>query len=325
MKKLILIFLTINLFSEELFVEQLFNVKFTKVKKINFSENRDFYGESKIDESKIRDITLRFDGFIDKLTVNKTFEFIKRGDKLFDIYSPEIFLAQNELINIGNKNKRLQKSIIKKLELLEIDKRVIKEIEKSKKPKENINIYSKFSGFVIEKNINSGGFTKKGKILYKIANFSKLWVIGKVYEKDLGFLEKNLKAKISFDGVDKIYSSKVDFIYPQINSDKTIDVRFIINNSDLKIFPNAFAKVKILKDSKDILVLPKSAVVSKGSKHIIFIAGEYEGEYEAKEIKARRLNSKLFEVISGIDEGESVVDNSLFLFDSDVQINGGNY
>ena len=324
MKKLIiLVIFSINIFSEELFVEQLFNVKLTKVKKINFSENRKFYGESRIDESKIRDITLRFDGFINKLNVNKTFEFVKKGKKLFNIYSPEIFLAQNELINIGAKNRRLQESIIKKLELLGVDERAIRDIEKSKKPKENIPIYSKVNGFVIEKNINSGGFAKKGKTLYKVADFNKLWVIAKVYEKDLSFLEKNLKAKISFDGIDEIYNSKIDFIYPKINGDKTIDVRFIINNSDLKIFPNAFAKIKILKDSKDMLVLPKSAVISKGDKHLVFIAGEYEGEYEAKEIKTRRLNSELFEVISGINEGESVVDNSLFLFDSDVQINGG--
>lgn len=324
MRLLILIFFAINLFSQELFVEQLFNVKLSKVKKINFSENREFYGESRIDESRVSEITLRFDGFIDKLSVDKTFNFIKKGEKLFNIYSPEIFLAQNELINVlGKSNSRLESSIIKKLELLEIDEKVIKEIEKSKEPKENIAIYSKISGFIIEKNINSGSFAKKGQTLYKVADFSKLWVIAKIYERDLSFLEKNLKAKISFDGVDEIYDSKIDFIYPKVNSDKTIDVRFIIENSDLRVFPNAFAKIKILKESKEILVLPKTAVITKGDRHIVFVAGEYEGEYEPKEVRAKRLNSELFEIISGVNEGESVVDNSLFLFDSDVQINGG--
>lgn len=323
MKYLLLFLVTINLFGEELYVEQLFNVKLTKVKKIDFSEERSFYGEARIDESRVNDITLRFDGFIDRLYIDKKFEFIKRGEKLFEIYSPEVFLAQNELINIADKNRRLQESIIRKLELLGIDKNLIKNIKNSKKAKEYIPIYSKIDGFVIEKNINSGSFAKRGELLYRVADFNKLWVIAKVYEKDLTFLDKNLKAKITFDGVNQIYNSKLEFIYPNINSDKTIDVRFTIDNSDVKVFPNAFAKVKILKDTKEILVLQKSAVITKGKKHIVFIAGEYESEYEPKEIEARRVNSELFEIISGLNEGQSVVNNSLFLFDSDVEINGG--
>ena len=314
----IALFIVVDIFALE--VEQLFNIELISVKKEQILESKEFYGYSKIDESKIYDINLRFDGFISNLNIDREYQFVEKNQRLFDVYSQDIYLAQSELVNSKGS---LNRNISKKLELLGIDKRVIKSINRSKKVREYLPIYSKYRGFVIDKKINSGSFAKKGSLLYRLADFSSLWVIARVYEDDIAFVKETAFAKVKFDSSDEVFSTKVDFIYPKVDkSSKTIDIRLIIDNNKLKIYPESFAKVEFFKAKREALTLPKSAIITKGDKFIVFVKGEYEGEFEPKVIEAKRLNSDKFEIIKGLNEGDSVVNKSLFLFDSDAQING---
>ena len=155
--------------------------------------------------------------------------------------------------------------------------------------------------------------------MFQIANFEKLWVIAKIYQKDIKSIKKEMRAKVNIDGIGDV-SAKVDFIYPNVNmKDKTINVRLEIQNKDLKIYPNMFAKVHINTLQKSMLVLPKTAVLTKADKHFVFIPkGKY---FEPKEITAVRINSNQFEV-SGLSENEIVIDKAAFLLDSDAITNG---
>ena len=143
--------------------------------------------------------------------------------------------------------------------------------------------------------------------------------MAKVYQKDIQNIKKNMKAKVTIDGIGAV-STKVDFIYPNVNlKDKTIDVRLVIDNKDLKIYPNMFAKIAINTVQKSMLVLPKTAVLTKANKHFVFIPqGKY---FEPKEITATRINSQQFEVI-GLEENDVVIDKAMFLLDSDAITNG---
>ena len=165
---------------------------------------------------------------------------IQKGEPLFDIYSDEINLAMGEYLLSG---KNLRKNYMKKFQSYDIDNKVLKNLKKTNRVKEYINIYSPYDGYIISKNINDGKFIKKGETLFQVASFKKLWVVAKVYQKDIQSIKKDMKATVYIDGIKNI-SAKVDFIYPTINQkDKTIDVRLEIENQDLKIFPNMFAKV----------------------------------------------------------------------------------
>ncbi|WP_228197987.1 efflux RND transporter periplasmic adaptor subunit [Poseidonibacter antarcticus] len=303
-------------------VSQVFNKKLVKVQKEQIGTLKSFYGRTALNETKIYDIVTRFDGYITKLYANEQYKTIKKASPLFTIYSNEISSIQEELQIAKKFNKSLVNSNIEKLKSLDINSSMIKKIKSSKKVLKDISFYSPMNSIILQKNINKGSFIKKGKLLLQLVSLDELWFIASVYQKDLSFIKKDMKAKIYIDGVKNPIASKVDMIYPTVDmKTKTVDVRFIIANKDLKLYPNMFAKVKIKTIEKQMLTLPKTAVLRKGDKFYVF-QNLSKTEFEPIEIEAKRLSSSKYEILSGLEEGQIVINNALFLLDSDAVTNG---
>ncbi|RXK12728.1 cation transporter [Halarcobacter mediterraneus] len=322
-KYLLVLFLGACILNAEILeVKQLFNRKLVKVQKEQIGALKSFYGRLAFDESLTFDVVSRFDGYITKLDANKLYSRVKKDEALFSIYSDEVSSIIQE-INIAKKfNKNLVKSNVNKLKALAVNKKEIERIKKGKEEISDISFYSPFDSVVIKKEINNGSFVKKGSLLLQLASLEKLWVIASVYQKDLSFVKKGLKAKVYIDGFDEAVISRVDYIYPTIDeTNKSVDVRFLIDNEDLKYSPNMFAKVDIKQIKEEILTLPKTAVLQKGSKYYVF---QYlsKTEYEPIEVTAKRISSNKYEILEGIQEGQRVINNALFLLDSDAITNG---
>lgn len=319
---LILSLLCIGLNAKILEVNQLFNKKLVKVIKKNISTSKTFYANTNFDETKVKDITIRFDGFIKDLQANEEHKYIKKNQKLFSIYSQEIVSIFEELILAIKFNRKSNiKSIQRKLKLLDVNPYLIKQIKNNKKIPYYIDVYSKYKGIIINKKIYDGGYIKQGQTVFKIVDISTIWVDANIYQKDLAFIKKNMKVLVYIQGHNTI-NAKVDFIHPFMDKKtKTIKVRIKIDNKDLKIYPNLFAKVKFLKDKKSMLIIPKTAVVIKGDKYYVFNPVE-DNQFEPVEVKLKRINNNSFEVLSGIDESQTIIDNALFLLDSDAITNG---
>ena len=318
-----LLFFGITLLNAQILeVSQVFNTKLTKVKKEQIGEVKSFYGTTALNETKIYDIVTRFDGYITKLYANEQYKTIKIGETLFNIYSDEVSSIQQELQIAKRFNKSLVNSNIEKLKSLDINSSTIKKIRNSNKTIKNIPFYSPTNSIVLQKNINKGSFAKKGKLLLQLASLDELWFIASVYQKDLDFIKKDMKAKIYIDGIATPIDSIVDMIYPTVDlKTKSVDVRFVIPNKDLKLYPNMFAKVALKKVSKEMLTLPKTAVLSKGDKHYVFQKLS-KTEIEPIEVTAKRISSNKYEVLKGLEDGQEVINNALFLLDSDAITNG---
>ncbi len=316
MKTLFILLIFVSLEAKILEVKQLFNQQKVEVKKITIGDTKSFYAKTTLDESRIKDVTLRFDAFINRLYVDKEYQYIKKDQPLFNIYSKEAISTHHEFIISRSISRSAKRDAIRKLKLLGLS-----QLSKSTKPIYEFDFKSLYNGYIIEKNIHDGGFIKKGKTILKIADFSKLWVIAKVYQKDINFIKKGMKAKIKIEGF-KPTIGEVDFIYPIVETeDKTIKVRVILDNPNLTYFPNLFAKVEFKKASHEILSLPKSAVLQKSDKYFVFVPVGEDGEFEPREIKVKRLNSDIFEILSGLHEKEIVINNALFMLDSDALTN----
>ncbi len=303
-------------------VSQLFNTKLVKVKKEQIGTLKSFYGHTALNETKFYDITTRFDGYITKLYANEQYKTVKKGEALFSIYSDEISSISQEIQIAKRFNKSLVKSNIEKLKSLDITPSTIKKIRNSKKAIKEIPFYSPNNSIVLQKNINKGSFAKKGKLLLQLASLDELWFIASIYQKDLSFIKKGMNAKIYIDGISKPIDSTVDMIYPTVDlKTKSVDVRFVIPNKDLKLYPNMFAKVMLKEASKQMLTLPKTAVLSKGNKHYVFQKLS-KTEIEPIEVTAKRISSNRYEILDGVEEGIQVINNALFLLDSDAITNG---
>ncbi|WP_226896397.1 efflux RND transporter periplasmic adaptor subunit [Poseidonibacter ostreae] len=314
--------LTISVMNAKIIeVEQLFNKKTTLVKEEKIGITKSFYGKTKIDESNVVDIVTRFDGFITKLNANKNFMYVKKGEPLFSIYSDDILSIQKEIQVARSINKNLYRSSLEKLKVLDLAKEEINKIKKNKSSIDGIKILSPINSIVIKKNINNKSAVKKGKLLLQLADINKLWFIAQVYQKDLTFIKNDMSAYIYIDGLTQAIKSKVDFIYPMVNEKtKTIDVRFIIDNKDLNLYPNMFASVKIKSLNKTILTLPKTAVLTKGSNHYVFKPISNR-EFEPIKVEAKRISSNKYEISDGLEKGDKVINNALFLLDSDAITN----
>lgn len=310
-----------NLNAQIVEAKQLFNKKTTKVKEEKFSFSKSFYGNTALDESLVTDVVSRFDGFITKLNADKTYMDIKENQALFSIYSDDILSIQNEMQIAKNFNKSIYNSSLVKLKALDINKNEIEKIKRGKISSSGITVNSPVNGIVLKKNINNSSAVKKGTLLLQIASLEKLWFIASIYQSDLSFIKKDMEALVFVDGVQKPIKSKVDFIYPTIDpKTKSLDVRFIIENKDMKLYPNMFAKVQIKEESKSILTLPKTSVLSKGNKFYVFKPISQD-EFEPVKIEAKRIASNKYEILDGLKAGDEVIDNTLFLLDSDAITN----
>ena len=301
--------------------KQLFNKKITKVVKEEVSINKSFYGVTKIDESSLVDIVSRFDGYVTKLNANKKYMTIKKGEQLYSVYSQELLSIQNELQVAKNFNQNIYQSTFSRLDNLDISKGEQQKIKDGKMNSNGLVVTSPINGLLMEKNINQSSAVTKGNMLLQMASLDKIWFIASVYQSDLEFIKKDNKALITIDGINQKLNSKVDFIYPIFDEKtKTVDVRFILENEDLKLVPSMFGKVDINVKKDVMLTLPKTAVLKKADKFYVFKPLE-NGEFEPIKIEAKRISSNKYEILSGLNENDEVVNNALFLLDSDAVTN----
>lgn len=307
--------------AEILDAKQLFNKKITKVKKEEILLSKSFYGITKIDESSTFDIVSRFDGYITNLNANKSYMTIKRGEPLYSIYSSDILSIQNELQISKELNQNIYQSTLLKLDNLDIPKESQEKIKNGKLNNNGLVVTSPTNGILLQKNINNKSSVSKGTTLLQIASLDKIWFIASVYQEDLAFIKKDKQATIYIDGLNTSFNTKVDFIYPIFDDkSKTVDVRFILDNKELKLLPSMFGKVDIIDKQKQLLTLPKTAVLKKSDSFYVFKYVSND-EFKPVKIEAKRINSNKYEIISGLNENDEVIDNALFLLDSDALTN----
>ncbi|MCT7601127.1 efflux RND transporter periplasmic adaptor subunit [Aliarcobacter butzleri] len=307
--------------AEILDAKQLFNKKITKVKKEEILLSKSFYGITKIDESSTFDIVSRFDGYITNLNANKSYMTIKKGEPLYSIYSSDILSIQNELQISKELNQNIYQSTLLKLDNLDIPKESQEKIKNGKLNNNGLVVTSPTNGILLQKNINNKSSVSKGTTLLQIASLDKIWFIASVYQEDLAFIKKDKQATIYIDGLNTSFNTKVDFIYPIFDDkSKTVDVRFILDNKELNLLPSMFGKVYIIDKQKQLLTLPKTAVLKKSDSFYVF---KYvsNNEFKPVKIEAKRINSNKYEIIGGLNENDEVIDNALFLLDSDALTN----
>ncbi len=315
MKILLLILLSLSLQAEILQVRQLFNLKTVTVQKRLATVAKTYYGKTAVDESRVRDISLRFDAFVTRLYADKSFIKVKKGDPLFRLYAKEVVSLTEELSLASRLSADALKNARRKLRLLGVP-----QLAKGKRAVEEFDYYAPVNGYVISKSINAGSFAKRGQRLMLLADFDTLWVLTDVYQKDIGKLHEGMPVKISVEGYAPV-KGRIDFIYPKVDAKKeSVPVRVVIDKNE-KLFPGLFAKVKIALSQKEQLILPKTAILQKGAKKYVFVP-EGAGEFSPREIEAERIDSRYFAIHSGLQAGDKVVDKALFLLDSDALTNG---
>jgi len=323
--------------------QQLIGVKTVKVSLKPIQKVIRTVGRIEADERKLATINTKVEGWIEKLHVDYTGRYVKKGEPLVEIYSPELLATQQEFLGIlkwakqpdkKKKDDTLSLMLAKdadaaldaarqRLRLWDISEEQIKQIQQSGKPVRTLTLYSPVSGFVTQKMAVQGMKVMPGEKLFDIADLSTLWIIADIYEYEMSFVKVGQPAKITlsyFPG--KELSSKIDYIYPTISADtRTAKIRLTIPNPGGQLKPQMFTNVEIRISLGQKLVIPESAVIDTGTSQVVYV-DKGEGAFEPREVELGLRADGLVEVLRGIKAGEKVASSANFLIDSEAQLKG---
>jgi Cu(I)/Ag(I) efflux system membrane fusion protein len=290
------------------------------------------YGKVKADERLLQNQVAHLPGRIEKLMVNFTGEFIRKGQPLAIIYSPELITAQQELLEASRmkgSQSEIYEAAKEKLRLWKITDKQIDIIERSENVQSNFEIVSNTTGIVSVLRVNTGDYVAQGTVLFDIVDLSHLWVLFDAYESDLPFITMGDKLTFTVQSLPgTIYSGKIDFIDPVIDPlTRVAKLRVEINNEDGKLKPEMFATGIIkanLEQYSDNLAIPRSAVLWTGKRSIVYVKQEGTDEpvFKVREIGLGPLLGNSYIVTDGLNEGEEIVTAGTFSIDAAAQLEG---
>ncbi len=304
------------------------NVSTIKIKRENLKKELTAYSYLDFVEQNRKTIPAKFNGRIEKLFVDKTGEYIKKGQPLFEIYSPDLVQAQNEFLIALSSNKNENNSLLdaskKKLELFGLTDNQIDELKKAGEIKLTLTYYSPVSGTVIEKKVQEGMYVNEGTVIYEAAELSTLWNIAEVNETDLSTIKLGSKVKLKLKAYPgEEFTGKVTFIYPVINSQtRTVKIRSEFSSQNNKLKPQMYGETVFLDDAGTGLLVPADAVIFSGNKNVVWVKTA-DGMFEGRSVELGQKFGDKYQIISGLNEGDEVAASGGFLIDSESQLKTG--
>jgi len=305
---------------------QRIGVETTRVERRSTSGTVHAYGRVVAPESGLVDITLKVAGFATRIRADALGVFVKRGETLFEVYSPALLTAQQEYVEAlrSQMNARdtsapdradaLVEASRARLRLWDTDPRELERLTRTRVAREWVSIAAPISGYVVEKNLVEGGAFEAGERLYRIAPLAKVWIEADVYESELAGIAIGERAKVTLPALpDRILEARVAFVQPLLDAaTRTLRVRLEVDNPDLALRPNMNANVELEGPSREGLIVPQSALLQAGRKSFVFRAlGDGRFRPQAVEI-GRRLGEEI-EVVAGLAEGDEIVRSGTFL------------
>ncbi len=278
-----------------------------------------------------RDINLRVSGWIEKLYANIDGMDITENQPLFDLYSPELMVAIDELIAAHRQittspddrtAQTLFDSSRQKLTQYGLTEKQIASFVTLTKAPATIPILAPITGHLTAKMVYDGSAVKAGDLVMRLANRHEMWIDAQVFERDYPLVTLGAAASISVAvHPGKTYTGKVIFIHPHIDAQtRTAMVRIEIPNHDMSLRQGMYAKVEIASDDRQPLkLIPREAVIDTGVRQIAFVATG-EGRFEMRPLKLGLAGSERVQVLDGLELGERVVTSGQFLLDTESRL-----
>ena len=290
------------------------------------------YGKIQADERLVQTQSAHIPGRIEKLFVNFTGKEVRQGQSIAQIYSPELVIAQKELLE-ALKMKEMQPGLLdaarEKLRQWKFTDSQIADIESSGTAKTVFDVYATVSGIVTNKSVNVGDYVSQGAPLYEIADLSHLWALFDAYETDLPWIKKGDRITFALESQPgKEFNGTVSFIDPVINPQtRTASVRVEITNAGNLLKPDMFATGVLtahLASSGSSLVIPQTSVLWTGTRSVVYVklADAKEPSFVMREITLGPALSNSFVVLDGLKKGEEIVTNGTFSVDASAQLEG---
>ena len=284
------------------------------------------------DETRVTVFDPKVEGWIERLYVDFTGAPVRRGQPLMEVHSPMLVAAQEELILArrladrqaaaggapGNADD-LVESARRRLRFWDVSAAEIARIEQSGAPRRTVTLHAPAGGVVVEKAAVEGARVMPGMALFRIADLSTVWVDGEVFEKDMGAVRVGQHAVVTFEAYPgEAFDGLVGYVYPSVSLEaRTGRVRLEIANPGLRLKPGMYARIELHSaGERDALMVPRSAVHSTGERALVFVRSS-NGALVHREVVVGLVSGSEIEILSGLEEGETVVASANFLIDAE--------
>ena len=315
---------------------QLIGLKFAKVVRKNVSDRLETTGNIETDERLQGYVQTRFAGWIEQVFANSTYQYVRRGQPLFTIYSPDLVSTENEYLLAIDARKRVAESSVEdvttyasslvdsaaeRLKLWNVSPREIARLERERTVRRAVEIDSPMSGYIVERNALPNMYVQPETRLFTITDLSKVWIYAAVFQDEIGKIRPSDPATVTVDAYPGAsFDGRVDFIWPQIDlMTRTAKVRCEFKNPKGQLIPGMFAHVALDLPMGEQTVIPDTAVLRTGTHNVAFI-DRGSGYLTPVEIQLGPHVGDEFIVLKGLEPGQQIVSSANFLIDSESQL-----
>jgi len=306
-------------------VEQSLGVRTSKAERRSLFRKVEATGYVGFDETRISQINLRTEGWIERLLVKNEGERVKKGQPLFDFYSPQLVNAQKEYVQAKRRNDaRLLSATEEKLLALGMENADIRRLAKTSKVSNTVQVLAPQDGTVTSLNVKEGMFVKPATEIMSLADLSSVWLQAEVFESQADWVAESQSAEARLNYMPgEVFSGRVDYVYPVLDPiTRTLQVRLRFDNPGERLKPNMYARVTIFgKSHPGALSIPREALI-RGQEVDRVVIALGKGSYTVYEVMTGIESGNWIEIIAGLDEGDVVVTSAQFLIDSEASLAG---
>lgn len=316
--------------------QQLIGVAYGTVEYASTNQSLRAVGRVAVDETRISRVHSKVEGWVDKVYADFTGKVVTKGQPLVTLYSPEMLASQKEYLIALKARDVMKHSMIggmhtdavsmvdaarQRLELWDLGKAQIEELERSGQPVKNITIYSPVTGVVTERSAFPNQKIGPEMPLATIADLSQVWINADVFEYEAPRVRVGQTALVSQAyGGSRQFRAKVSYILPQVDpATRSLKVRLEAPNPSLQLKPDMFVDVDFQLASAPVLSVPSTAVIDTGERQTVFVA-RADGHFEPRPVQIGQRFADRIEILGGLKQGERIVTSGNFLIDSESQL-----
>lgn len=320
--------------------QQLIGVTYGQVERRDVRRTIRTVGTVTYDESRLADVTMKFHGWVEDLRVDRTGDYVRRGDVLFSLYSPELVQTQEEYLSAYDHVRRLENggqsgeameraralltAARQRLAYWDIEESHVRDLERNRTVIRSLPIHSGARGYVTEKNVVEGSHVQSGHLLYRLADLDSVWVLADVYEHELPLVRAGMDARVTLSYLPgETFAGRVGYVYPYLDTkERTVKIRVELANPGHRLRDGMYADVELEAERQQVVVVPLAAVLDSGARRVVFVSRE-EGRFEPREVELGTRFDEVVEILSGVEVGERIVTSANFLIDSESQLAAG--
>jgi Cu(I)/Ag(I) efflux system membrane fusion protein len=306
-------------------IEQSLGVRTSLAERRSLWRKVDATGYIGFDESLVSQINLRTEGWIERLLVKNEGERVKKGQLLFEFYSPQLVNAQKEYVQAKRRNDTLMLSATReKLLALGMVQADIRQLAKTSTVSNTVQVLAPQDGTVTSLNIKEGSFVKPATEIMSLADLSSVWLQAEVFESQVDWVTEAQSAEARLNYMPgEVFSGRVDYVYPVLDPQtRTLQVRLRFDNPDERLKPNMYARVTIFgKSHPGALSIPREALI-RGQEIDRVVVALGDGGYTVHEVMSGIESGNWVEIIAGLEVGDEVVTSAQFLIDSEASLAG---